>query len=84
MGFCTEELRSLNLDELKQQFERDGNYDDYYEEVAEQIVAQGEPGLVYLRKIVREAINNCRGGSWQKKSRFSFAMHEQTRTSGGS
>ncbi|MEO6891988.1 MAG: hypothetical protein ABI324_23630 [Ktedonobacteraceae bacterium] len=41
MGFYTEELKTLNLDELEQQFDRDGNYDDYYEEVAEQIVAQG-------------------------------------------
>ncbi|MBA2285554.1 MAG: HEAT repeat domain-containing protein [Ktedonobacteraceae bacterium] len=55
MGFYTEELKSLNLDELEQQFDRDGNYDDYYEEVAEQIVAHGEPGLVYLRRIVEEA-----------------------------
>lgn len=54
MGYYTE-LENLNLDELKQRLERNGNYDDYYEEVVEHIVAQGADGLSYLKRVVEEA-----------------------------
>lgn len=54
MGLYSEELEGLNLDELKQQFEYDGDYSTFYDEVAQSMVAQGTPGLSYLRKVVQE------------------------------
>jgi hypothetical protein len=57
MGYYTE-LDALSLGELEQRFERDGDYDDYYEEVVQHIAAQGAPGLSYLKKVVQEAQMN--------------------------
>src|SRR5437868_1147590 len=54
MGYYTE-LETLNLDELEQRLERDGNYDDYYQEVVVLIAAKGAPGMSYLKKVVEEA-----------------------------
>ena len=54
MGLYTEELEGLNLGELKQQFERDGDYSTFYDEVAQSIAAQGAPGLSYLKKVLEE------------------------------
>jgi HEAT repeat protein len=55
MGLYSEELDGLNLDELKQQFERNGDYSSFYDEVAQYIAAQGAPGLSCLKKVVEEA-----------------------------
>jgi len=54
MGYYIE-LAALSLDELERCLERDGDYDDYYEEVVQHIVAQGALGLSYLRSVVQEA-----------------------------
>src|SRR5215813_2666029 len=54
MGLYSEELDGLNLDELEQQFERNGNYSSFYDEVAQYIAEQGTIGLSYLKKVVQE------------------------------
>jgi hypothetical protein len=54
MGLYSEELEGLNLGELEQQFERDGDYSSFYDEVAQYIAAQGAPGLSYLKNVVQE------------------------------
>jgi HEAT repeat protein len=54
MGLYSEELDGLNLNELEQQFEHDGDYSTFYDEVAKYIAEQGAPGLSYLKKVVEE------------------------------
>jgi hypothetical protein len=54
MGLYSEELEGLNLDELEQQFECNGDYSSFYDEVAQYIAAQGASGLFYLKNVVEE------------------------------
>lgn len=54
MGLYSEELEGLSPDELEQQFERNGDYSSFYDEVAQYIAALGAPGLSYLKNVVEE------------------------------
>ena len=73
MGYYTE-LEALSLSELKQELERDGDYDDFYEEVVQHIAAQGAAGLSYLKNVVEEAridVPQLRAAMWL------FSLQEQ-------
>jgi HEAT repeats len=67
MGLYSQELDGLNLHELEQQFEREGDYDDFYEEVVQHIAAQGSLGLSYLKNVIEEAqmdVRQLRAAIW--------------------
>src|SRR5690242_13559390 len=70
MGYYTE-LEALSLSELEQQLKRDGDYDDYYEEVVQHIAAQGAAGESYLKNVVEEAqmdVPQLRAAIWMLAS----------------
>ncbi len=83
MGYYTE-LEALSLSELEQHLERDGDYDDFYEEVVQHIAAQGTPGLSYLKNVVEEArmdVPQLRAAIWILTPQEEVSWyHEQLQT----